>query len=116
MNPMRSLAPAVVGGQLSTYWIYLVGPMVGATIAVGFEYILKGRATAAGAKAAQGALGPEDSAALVALLVVPIRDVPQHYSPEQQYDDARRFHEPVVRPQRTTDGRRITRTPLHFQL
>jgi aquaporin Z len=26
MNPMRSLAPDAVGGQLSTYWIYLVGP------------------------------------------------------------------------------------------
>jgi Major intrinsic protein len=43
MNPMRSLAPDAVGGQLSTYWIYLAGPMIGATIAVGFEYILKGR-------------------------------------------------------------------------
>jgi aquaporin Z len=48
MNPMRSFAPDAVGGQLSTYWIYLAGPMIGATIAVGFEYILKGRATAAG--------------------------------------------------------------------
>ena len=63
MNPMRSLAPAVVGGQMSTYWIYLAGPMIGATIAVGFEYLLKGRATAAGAKAAQGALGAHDRAA-----------------------------------------------------
>jgi hypothetical protein len=36
--------------------------MVGATIAVGFEYILKGRATAAGAEAAQGALGADDAA------------------------------------------------------
>ena len=60
---MRSLAPAVVGGQMSTYWIYLAGPMIGATIAVGFEYILKGRATAAGAKADQGALGADDGAA-----------------------------------------------------
>jgi aquaporin Z len=63
MNPMRSLAPAVVGGQMSTYWIYLAGPLIGATIAVGFEYILKGRATAAGAKAAQGVLGAHDGAA-----------------------------------------------------
>ena len=38
MNPMRSLAPDAVGGQLSTYWIYLRGPMVGASSAVGFEY------------------------------------------------------------------------------
>ena len=61
MNPIRSLAPDAVGGQLSTYWIYLVGPMIGATIAVGFEYLLKGRATAAGAEAAQGALGADDT-------------------------------------------------------
>jgi len=62
MNPMRSLAPDAVAGQVGTYWIYLVGPMIGATIAVGFEYILKGRATAAGARAAQGVLsGPDTS-------------------------------------------------------
>jgi len=53
-----------VGGRLSTYWIYLVGPIVGATIAVGFEYILKGRATVAGAEAAQGALGADDTASI----------------------------------------------------
>ena len=60
MNPIRSLAPDVFGGQLSTYWIYLVGPMIGATIAVGFEYILKCQATAAGARAAQGTLDADD--------------------------------------------------------
>jgi len=41
---------------LSNYYIYLIGPIIGAMIAVGFEYILKGRATAAGAEAAQGIL------------------------------------------------------------
>ena len=64
MNPMRSLAPDAVGGQLSTYWIYLVGPMIGASGAVGFEYILKGRATAAGAEAAQGTLDADGTADL----------------------------------------------------
>jgi aquaporin Z len=62
MNPMRSLAPDVLGGRLGTYWIYLVGPMIGATIAVGLEYILRGRATAAGARAAQGTLDTGDTA------------------------------------------------------
>ena len=36
--------------------MYLVGPIVGALIAVAFEYILRGRPTKAGAEAAQGIL------------------------------------------------------------
>ena len=56
MNPARSLAPMLVGGDLTNYWIYLVGPIIGAMVAVGFEYILKGKATKAGAEAAQGIL------------------------------------------------------------
>ena len=42
MNPARSLAPMLVGGDLTNYWIYLVGPIVGAMLAVLFEYILRG--------------------------------------------------------------------------
>ena len=34
MNPARSLAPAVVSGQLQHFWIYLVAPVLGASIAV----------------------------------------------------------------------------------
>jgi aquaporin Z len=34
MNPARSLAPAVVGGQLEHLWIYVAGPVVGALTAV----------------------------------------------------------------------------------
>jgi aquaporin Z len=54
MNPIRSFAPDLVRGDLSTTWIYLVGPLVGAMIAVGFEWILKGRPTREGARAARG--------------------------------------------------------------
>jgi len=63
MNPARSLAPMLVGGDLTNYWIYLVGPLLGALVAVGFEYILKGKATKAGAEAAQGILD-EDATGL----------------------------------------------------
>ena len=35
MNPARSLGPMLVGGDLSNYWIYLVGPLLGAVVAVG---------------------------------------------------------------------------------
>lgn len=34
MNPARSLAPAVVSGQLNSVWIYLLAPTVGALLAV----------------------------------------------------------------------------------
>lgn len=34
MNPVRSLAPAVVSGNTRVVWIYLVAPIIGALIAV----------------------------------------------------------------------------------
>jgi len=34
MNPARSLAPAVVSGHLRFLWIYLLAPLLGATLAV----------------------------------------------------------------------------------
>ena len=60
MNPVRSLAPDVVRGDVHTTWIYLVGPVIGALIGVAFEWILKGKPTAAGTIAAQGTLGGDD--------------------------------------------------------
>jgi len=60
MNPVRSLAPDLVRGDLSTAWIYVAGPILGALVGVAFEWILKGRPTTAGALAAQGTIGIED--------------------------------------------------------
>jgi aquaporin Z len=54
MNPVRSFAPDLIRGDLATTWIYIAGPLLGALIAVGFEWILKGKATAAGSLAARG--------------------------------------------------------------
>jgi len=62
MNPVRSLAPDLVRGDLSTTWIYLVGPIIGALIGVAFEWILKGKPTFAGSIAAQGSLDIKNSA------------------------------------------------------
>ncbi len=56
MNPARSFAPDLLRGTLTTTWIYIAGPIVGAAIAVGFEWILKGKPTESGTSAAQGSL------------------------------------------------------------
>jgi glycerol uptake facilitator-like aquaporin len=54
MNPARSFGPDLALGQLSTWWIYLIGPMTGAVIAVGVAQVLRGPARAQEAGAAQG--------------------------------------------------------------
>jgi hypothetical protein len=54
MNPARSLGPDLAIGDLSTWWIYLTGPVTGAVIAVGVAYVLRGPARAGEASAAQG--------------------------------------------------------------
>jgi len=35
MNPARTLGPALVTGKLASLWLYIVGPLVGATLAMG---------------------------------------------------------------------------------
>ena len=39
MNPARSFGPALASGTWSSYWIYVVGPVIGATVGV-FAYEL----------------------------------------------------------------------------
>jgi aquaporin Z len=56
MNPVRSLGPDLVRGDFHTSWIYAVGPILGALVGVCFEWILRGKPTAAGATASQGTL------------------------------------------------------------
>jgi aquaporin Z len=43
MNPVRSLAPDLMRGDFSHAWVYVVGPLLGALLAVVFAVILRGR-------------------------------------------------------------------------
>jgi aquaporin Z len=42
MNPARSFGPALVSGDFKSYWVYVAGPLIGACLAVGCAYILRG--------------------------------------------------------------------------
>ncbi len=52
MNPARSFGPALVAGDWTAYWAYAAGPLIGATLAVGCAWILRGPGGDAAARAA----------------------------------------------------------------
>src|SRR6201986_850151 len=67
MNPARTFGPDLVGTTFMDYWVYVVGPILGAVVAVGFAYVLRGPGGGrSGSAAAQGGLftkasRPEDA-------------------------------------------------------
>jgi len=59
MNPARTFGPDLVGGDFTAYGVYVAGPLLGAIIAVGAAFVLRGRGGGrSGSLAAQGDLQP----------------------------------------------------------
>jgi aquaporin Z len=54
MNPARSLSSAIVANDWAHLWIYIVGPLAGGALAVGFAWILRGPPTVAADRSSQG--------------------------------------------------------------
>jgi aquaporin Z len=60
MNPARTFGPDLVGKDFGDYWVYVAGPVVGAILAVGVAWVLRGPGGGqAGSGAAQGDLHTE---------------------------------------------------------
>ena len=60
MNTFRSLGPAIVANDYSSIWVYVAGPLIGAALAVGAAFVLRGAGGGhAGSLAAQGIYAPD---------------------------------------------------------
>jgi len=60
MNPARTFGPDLVGGDFTNYLVYVAGPLVGAIVAVGVAFVLRGHGGGrSGSEAAQGTMDTE---------------------------------------------------------
>lgn len=60
MNPARSLGPAIASWNLTDQWIYIAGPVAGATLAALVAFVLRGMTTLDAIEAATGTLTKEE--------------------------------------------------------
>jgi len=59
MNPARTLGPDIVSVDFTSWWVYVAGPLLGAALAVGMAFVLRGQGGGtSGSLAAQGSLNP----------------------------------------------------------
>jgi aquaporin Z len=59
MNPFRTLGPDVVAWDFSSYWVYVIGPLMGGLLAVGAAWLLRGPGGGkSGSLTAQGVIHP----------------------------------------------------------
>jgi aquaporin Z len=85
MNTARSLGPALVLNDWTSWWAYLVGPFLGAGTAVGLAFVLRGPGGGtAGSAAAQGTLGVSWLPSRIGRAQpAPTSDQPQQEGPQQ---------------------------------
>jgi aquaporin Z len=58
MNPARTLGPDLVGNDLTGWWVYVVGPVVGSLLAVGLIRVVRGRPSREERESAEGGFLP----------------------------------------------------------
>lgn len=61
MNPARSLGPDIVGADYTGWWVYIVGPVVGALVAVALIGLVRGLPDKDEREAAEGGALPQET-------------------------------------------------------